>query len=399
MGIARGVAEAMQAGSWIRRMFEKGRELKSRLGPDAVYDLSLGNPLLEPPQAFRDTLARIAAEPPAGWHRYMTNAGFPEVRKAIAAHLGRKGLMHTDADHVLMCCGAGGGLNVALKTLLDPGDEVLVLAPYFVEYLYYVANHGGRPVVLQTDASFLPEPDAVARALTPRTKAVLLNSPNNPTGRVYPAALLEALAGVLARHSAATGNPVYVLSDEPYREIIHAGDTAPSIAAFYPRTLQIYSWSKSLSIPGERVGYIAVDPRVEEARSLIDGLVFSTRILGFINAPATMQRAAADLLEVTVDMATYRAKRDRVVAGLRAAGYELVTPEAAFYVFPRTPIPDDVAFCERALEDQVLVVPGSGFGRPGHFRLAYCTDDRTLDMGLKALARTAERLRGRGLGA
>ncbi len=395
MPVARGISEAMQAGSWIRRMFERGRELKARLGPDAVFDLSLGNPLLEPPAAFRRALAEIAAEPPAGWHRYMTNAGFPEVREAIAGYLGRKGLLRTTGDHVVMCCGAGGGLNVVLKALLDPGDEVVILAPFFPEYHPYVANHGGRGVVAQTDAVFLPDLAEIERHLTPRTKAVLLNSPNNPTGRVYPRALLRSLADLLERHGRACGRPVYLISDEPYREIVYGDAVAPSMAALYPHTIQVYSWSKSLSVPGERIGYIAVNPETPEARSLVDGMIFSTRVLGFINAPATMQRVAARLLDVSVDVAPYRAKRDRIVAALQAAGYELVVPEAAFYVFPKSPIPDDVAFCEKALEEMVLVVPGTGFGRAGHFRLAYCTDDHTIDEGLRRLGKVAERLRGR----
>lgn len=391
MPVARGLFEAMQAGSWIRRMFERGRDMKARVGPDAVFDLSLGNPLQEPPQAFRDALREIASEPPAGRHRYMTNAGFPEVREAIAAHLARERLLRTTGDHVVLCCGAGGGLNVALKTLLDPGDEVVVLAPYFVEYLSYVENHGGKPVVVQTDEAFLPDLAAIERALTDRTKALLLNSPNNPTGRVYPPELLKALAGILARRS----RPITILSDEPYREILHAGGTAPSVAALYPNTIQVYSWSKSLSIPGERIGYLAVDPEAPGAKDLVDGLIFSTRVLGFINAPATMQRVAARLLGLRTDVAPYREKLDRIVQSLRKSGYEFVMPEAAFYLFPKSPIADDVAFCEKALEERVLVVPGSGFGRPGHFRLAYCTDDRTIAEGLKALARTAEGLRRR----
>ncbi len=394
MIVARGIAEAMQAGSWIRRMFERGRELKARLGADAVFDLSLGNPLLEPPPEFRETLREIASEPPAGRDRYMTNAGFPEVRQAVAEHLARSGLMRTDADHIVMSCGAGGAINVTLKALLDPGDEVILLAPYFVEYLYYVTNHGGRPVVVQTDAAFLPDPEEIARKLSGRTRAILLNSPNNPTGRIYPLPLLKALGKLLERHAERTGNLVMVLSDEPYREIVYGNGTAPSITAVYPYTLQVYSWSKSLSIPGERIGYVAVPPSLPDSLALIDALIFSTRILGFINAPATMQRAAARLLGVTVDVKPYQEKRDRIVSVLRAAGYELTQPEGAFYVFPRSPIPDDVAFCERALEERVLVVPGSGFGRPGHFRLAYCTDDRTVDEGSKRLARVAEKLRG-----
>ena len=397
MAIARGIAEAMRAGSWIRRMFERGREMKARLGPDAVFDLSLGNPLLEPPKEFQQALREISSEAPAGRHRYMTNAGFPEVRQAVADHLARTGLMHTDAGHVVMCCGAGGGLNIALKALLDPGDEVLVLAPYFVEYLYYISNHGGRPVVLQTDETFLPDPAALAGALNEKTKILLINSPNNPTGRVYPAELLKDLSGMLEAHARRTGREVWVLSDEPYREMLHAGGTAPSIATVYPRTLQVYSWSKSLSIPGERIGYVAVDPAAPGADELFDGLVFATRILGFINAPGILQRAAASLLKVPVDMGPYRTKRERVLKGLKAAGYEMIDPEAAFYVFPKAPGGDDVAFCERAMdEEQVLVVPGAGFGRPGHFRLAFCADDRVIDEGLKRLGRMAEKLKNRG---
>lgn len=383
----------MHVGSWIRRMFERGRELKARLGADAVCDLSLGNPLLEPPAEFRRALSEIAAEPPSGMHRYMTNAGFPEVREAVASHLRRHGLMDTTRDLVVMSCGAGGGLNIALKTLLDPGDEVVILAPYFVEYLYYAANHGGRSVAVQTDATFLPDAAALAGALTERTRAVILNSPNNPTGRVYPEGALREVAALLEDHGRRVGRPVYLLSDEPYREMVYGPEPAASPARLYPHTIQVYSWSKSLSVPGERIGYVAVPAAMPEAKTVVDGLIFATRILGFINAPATMQRAAARLLEVPVEMAPYRAKRDRVTAALRAAGYAFVEPEAAFYVFPKSPIPDDVAFCERCLEEQVLVVPGSGFGRPGHFRIAFCTDDRTVDEGMARLARVAGKLR------
>lgn len=280
--------------------------------------------------------------------------------------------------------GAGGAISIALKALVDPGDEVLCLAPYFVEYLFYAEHCGGVPVVVETDARFELDVAAIEARLGPRTKVVMVNTPNNPTGRVYSAASLRSLTDCLRRAEARLGRSIYLISDEPYRPIVYEG-TAPNFLNDYDNSLLIYSWSKALSIPGDRIGFVAASPRCADRR-VADALIFANRTLGFVNAPATMQLAVLRLLDVPPPVETYRRLRDRTVEGLRRAGYDFVVPEGAFYVFPRSPIPDDVAFAQGALQERVIVVPGTGFGRAGHFRISFAVEEAALDGGLAALA-------------
>lgn len=391
MPVSEYVRTRMRGGSWIRRMFESGTALKARLGAENVFDLSLGNPVVEPPEAFFRALSRLSQRRGQGDHRYMSNAGFPEVRRQVAEHLRAQGILPTTADRVVMTVGAGGALNVVMRTILDPGDEVVLLAPYFVEYLYYVENHGGIPRVVETTDRFGLDLSAIERAIGARTKALLINSPNNPTGRVYPESEVAGLIDLLARRSRELGRPIYLISDEPYRSIVYDGARVPDLMGRYPDSFIVFSWSKALSIPGDRIGYVAVHEGLSDPE-MVPGLVFANRSLGFVNAPATLQLAVGDLLSVQVDVAPYRRLRDLLYDGLRSAGYDIVRPEGAFYLFPRTPIADDVRFCETALEERVLAVPGSGFGRGGHVRLAYCVDERTVRGAVEGLRRTRERL-------
>ncbi|MCU0723959.1 MAG: pyridoxal phosphate-dependent aminotransferase [Planctomycetes bacterium] len=388
MPVAQHILEAMTRASWIRKMFEKGTELKRIHGDANVFDFTLGNPILEPPKEFFDALVELARLRKDGIHRYMPNAGIPAVREAIARRLSGDGTFPgLTANHVVMSVGAGGGLNVTLKALLNPGEQVLILAPYFVEYMFYIRNHGGEPTVAETKADFDLDPAAIAAALTPKTKAVIVNSPNNPSGRLYPRASLDAFCRVLSAKEKEYGHPIYVLSDEPYRELVYSGGAPPSPAALHPNSLMVYSWSKSLSVPGERIGYVAVNPKADSPGAIADALNFTTRILGFVNAPASMQWIVAKLLSVTIDVNWYRTRRDRLVEALRDMGFDLVTPEGTFYLFPKSPDPDDLAFVNRALEERVLLVPGAGFGRKGHFRICYCVDDATIEGGIQALRR------------
>ena len=383
----------MEGASWIRRMFEEGRRLKQRLGADQVADLSLGNPVEEPPPEVAERLRQLAADPALGTHRYMSNAGFESTRASVAAHLARAtGVAYTGAN-VVMTVGAGGGLNVLLKALLDPGDEVLLLAPYFAEYRFYVSNHGGVPVVVQTDAAFRPEARAIAAALTPRTRAVLVNSPNNPTGAVYSRDDLGALAEVLTRASKAQGRPVWLVSDEPYRAVAYDGVEVPWPVALYRETLHVTSFSKDLGLPGERIGYLAVHPASPQAEDLVAAAIFTTRILGFVNAPALQQRWVEGLLEQRVDLSGYIRKRAVLLAALAAGGYEVVSPQGAFYLFPRVPRPDgdDLAFVRACVEERLLVVPGRGFGRPGFFRMSYAVTDHDVELAAGALKRLTAR--------
>ena len=379
MAVSSKVREFMEQGSWIRRMFEEGIALKSQFGEDAVFDLSLGNPILEPPEQFFSELESIAASPLPGMHRYMPNAGYPETRAAVAAQLAEETGLGFSENEVVMSCGAGGALNVVLKTLLDPGDEVVIFAPYFVEYFFYADNHGGTCVVVPSVEGFLPNVEAFEEALGDRTRVVLINSPNNPSGVLYSEELLDSLARIISRKEDELGREIFLVSDEPYRKLIFDGVEYPHIFQHHPRSIVATSHSKDLALPGERIGYIAVHPDYVDREELANGLVFCTRTLGFVNAPALMQHIVAKLQSVSVDVGVYQAKRDFIHNELTAIGYDVVRPQGAFYMFPRSPIEDDARFVAELQKHNVLAVPGRGFGMPGYFRLSFCVTDKTLE--------------------
>ena len=391
MAISGKLRKLMEEGSWVRRMFEEGIELKKRYGEERVFDLSLGNPVVEPPEPFRKELLRLAREPVRGMHRYMPNAGYPETREAVAAQLRKETGLSFTMDEVVMTCGAAGGMNVVLKSILEPGDEVIVLAPYFVEYCFYVDNCGGVPRIVDTDEAFQLDLRALEGAMGPRTRAVVINSPNNPSGVVYSGESLSALGDLLAQAESQYGREVFILSDEPYRKLIYDGLDYPHVYRYHAASVTLMSHSKDLALPGERIGYVAVNPGYAGRAELVDGLVFCNRILGFVNAPALMQHLVRVLQGVTVDVGEYQRKRDLLYGELAGMGYETVKPQGAFYFFPRCPVDDDLAFVEALLEWNVLAVPGRGFGRPGHFRISYCMEDRVLEGGLEGLRRAARK--------
>ncbi len=397
MTISKAVEQAMTGASWIRKMFTQGLRLKQEFGAENVADLSLGNPVMEPPTQVAARMHELAEAEPQGWHRYMPNAGYPSTRAAIAAHLAARTDIPYVGDNVVMTVGAGGALNVVFKGLLDHDDEVICLTPYFVEYRFYITNHGGKIVLVPTDERFRPDAAAIEAAITPRTRAVVVNSPNNPSGVVYSAEDYDALAAVLTRASEAQGRPIYLITDEPYRAISYDGVDVPWVQKHYRDTLHITSFSKDLAMPGERIGYVAVNPASEGADELVGAFTFANRVLGFVNAPALQQRLIEPLLDVTVDMAGYTDKRARLMAALEGAGYEMVRPEGAFYMFPKVPGGmDDVEFVGLCLKERLLVVPGSGFGTPGHFRLSYAVTDRDVELAVDALKRVAERVAAAG---
>ncbi len=383
MAVSNKVKGFMEQGSWIRKMFEEGIALRQRYGPDGVFDLSLGNPVAEPPQRFFDELRKIVDEQPTGLHRYMPNAGYAETRAAVASRLGEDTRLDFTADHVVMSCGAGGALNIVIKALLDPGDEVVIFAPYFVEYLYYADNHGASCKVVPPDDHFLPDFDALESTIGPRTRIVLVNSPNNPTGVVYGADVLARLAEIIRRKEAELDSEIFLVSDEPYRRILFDGMEFPHIFDHHDRSIVATSHSKDLALPGERIGFVAVSPRCNDADELVEGLTFCNRTLGFVNAPALMQQIVRHLQYTTVDVLQYQDKRDLLHGTLTDIGYSVVRPQGAFYMFPRAPTEDDVAFVDALRERRVLVVPGRGFGAPGHFRIAYCVEDATLKGALE----------------
>ncbi len=388
MPISGRVREYMQQSSWIRRMFEEGNRLRTIHGPDKVIDLSLGNPEFEPPPECRSALAAEVSAEAKGSHRYMPNAGYPETRRAVADQLARDTGLAVSGDDVVMSCGAAGGLNIALKALLDRDDEAIILAPYFPEYLFYIDNHGGVARIVKTRQDFHLDLGAIAATLGPRTKALILNSPNNPTGRMYGRAEIAALGELLLTRAP----QVYLVSDEPYKRLVFDGTRlAPPVLGAYPRTVVVGSHSKDLAVPGERIGFVAVSPDVgaEERRELVAALTFVTRTLGYVNAPALMQRVVRRLQGASVDPRAYEERRDLLCSALAAYGYDFERPEGAFYLFPRSPEPDDVAFVRRLQAKLVLTVPGSGFGTPGYFRISYCVAKETIGRALPAFADAA----------
>ncbi len=392
--VARRMHEYMEKASWIRKMFEEGARLKAIHGAENVFDFSLGNPNVPPPAAVRQRLQDVVQSSREGIHAYMPNAGLPETRERLAAHLTKEHGVSFTADHVVMTCGAAGALNIVLKALLDPGDEVVVPAPFFVEYGFYAENHGGVLVTVPTQSDFSLDLDALDRAVGLKTKVVLINSPNNPTGQIYSKESLEDLGEMLRTKSRRTRRPIFLVSDEPYRKIVYTSEKVPSIFRAYENSIVVSSFSKDLSLPGERIGYAVVHPEAEDAASVLGAMVLANRILGFVNAPALMQWILPDLLDESVDISVYKTKRDRLYQALKEAGYDLIEPPGAFYLFPKSPMEDDVEFVRLLQEERILAVPGSGFGGPGHFRLAYCVDDRTIEGALEGFARTLKKVRG-----
>ena len=369
----------MENSSWIRKMFEEGIRLKKEFGEENVFDLSLGNPVIEPPEEVRNALIESARDESHGLHRYMPNAGLADVRAVIAESLSPECKVELSANDVVMVCGAAGGLNITLKTLLDPGDEVIIFAPYFVEYLFYADNHGGKAVAVPTLDDFRLNFEALQNALNEKTKAVIINSPNNPTGVLYSRQELQELARVLKAHSDKLGKAVYLISDDPYKKITFDGVEAPNIMEFYQDSIYITSHSKDIALPGERIGFLALHPQCESAGLLMAGLIFCNRVLGFVNAPALIQRVVKQVQGVTVDVEQYRHKRDYLYNELTRIGYQVVKPQGAFYFFPKSPLEDEVEFVKKLADKKVLVVPGRGFGLPGYFRISYCLPDSVIE--------------------
>jgi aspartate aminotransferase len=383
------MAEQLARGSGIRKTWEECARMKAQFGEDAVCDFTLGNPIAPPPPGWSSALREAVAEDAPGAHRYMDNAGHGEVRRRVASYVQADSGIAVPASNVLMSCGAAGGLNVVLKALLDPGDEVITLAPFFPEYPFYVDNHGGRLCVVETGDDFQPDPQRLAAAITSRTKVVLVNSPNNPTGAVYPAAAVGAIAEVLAEAEARLGHPIYLVADDIYRRIVYDGATVPWALALYPNTIIVNSFSKDLNVAGERIGYVVVSPRAEQAQAILDACAMTTRILGFVNAPSLAQRVVSRCLEASTEMAEYRANRDVLCEAFARAGFRVQKPQGAFYLFPKCPGSHELACCADLRGRGIFVVPGSAFGRAGHFRVAYSVPHQTCLRAAAILSRLA----------
>lgn len=375
-------------------MFEEGERLAKIYGRENVYDFSLGNPFSEPPEEVTATLKKYVSGEIKGIHKYMNNAGYPDVREKIAAVLQKESKIELSLDNIVMTVGAAGGLNIVLKALLNPGDEVIIFAPYFVEYIFHTDNHGGKTVVVPPDLRTL-EPDlcALARSITPYTKAVIINTPNNPSGVVYSEEKLRAIKEIINEKENAFGTTIYIISDQPYDKIVYDDIQMPSILAIFENSILVNSFSKSLGLAGERIGYIATSSRIRDVETLNNALVFCNRTLGFVNAPGLFQKVVGDNLLLKTDTEDYQKKRDYLHHHLTRLGFECVKPQGAFYLFPKTPIPDDIAFIKSAVKYNLLLVPGTGFGCPGHTRISYCVSMDTIVNSIPAFEKLAAEYR------
>ena len=382
--------EQLQNNSTIRAMFEEGKRLAGIHGVENVFDFSLGNPNVEPPEEVKKAILEIInTENSMSIHGYMNNSGYEDVRAAIAKSINDKFSTAFTQKNLLMTVGAAGGLNVIFKTLLNPKDEVITFAPFFGEYKSYVKNYEGELVIISPNTiDFQPNLEEFKEKITPKTKAVIINSPNNPTGVIYSAETIIKLSEILREKQTEFGTDIYLVSDEPYREIAYDDTPVPYLSKYYANTIIGYSFSKSLSLPGERIGYLVIPNEVADFENIIAAANIANRILGYVNAPSLFQRVVAKCLNAKIDLETYNRNRELLYKGLLSYGYQCIKPEGAFYLFVKTPIENDVEFCTLAKKKNILIVPGSAFGCPGYVRIAYCVAYKTIEKalpGFKAL--------------
>lgn len=367
--------------------------MKQKFGEENVFDLTLGNPVMEPPAEFGEVLRDLVNNPVPGMHRYMENAGYMETREAVAKQLSIEAGMKFSGSDIVMTCGAAGGLNAVLKTLLNPGDEAVIFSPFFAEFTNYIENHDGVVRVVPSDEQFIPRLDILEKTINAKTKVVLTNSPNNPTGVIYRHDFLEKLGQLLKAKSEELGHKIVHINDEAYAALVYDGEVHNQVWSHYDQTITVTSHSKDLALPGERIGYVAVNPKIENHDQVVNGVIHCNRILGYVNASALMQRAVTHLQAVTVSIEEYEKKRDLLYDSLTGMGYSVVRPGGAFYLFPKSPLEDDVEFVKELHKRRVLVVPGQGFGTPGYFRLSYCCDDRTIKGSLEVFREVAEKMK------
>ncbi|AJA49017.1 aspartate aminotransferase [Clostridium pasteurianum DSM 525 = ATCC 6013] len=378
--------------SVIRAMFEEGKKLSKIYGEENVFDFSLGNPNVEPPDSIKKAVVEvISEESPNLVHGYMSNSGYLDVRASIADNICKKHNINLNEDNIVMTCGAAGGLNILLKTLLDPGDEVISFSPFFGEYANYVRNFNGKLVISPSNIdTFQPDLESFKDSITAKTKAVIINSPNNPTGVVYSEDTIKNLSEILEEKQRELGSSIYLISDEPYREIVYDGVKVPYILKYYKNSFIAYSFSKSLSLPGERIGYIVCHSEIEDFNNVIQALNVANRILGFVNAPSLFQRVIGKCLDSEVDINIYKKNRDLLYNHLIKIGFSCVKPDGAFYLFPKSLIPDDREFAKEAKKFNLLIVPGSTFGCPEHFRLSYCISYDKIERSLPQFDKLAQ---------
>ena len=382
----------VNSSSAIRAMFEEGKRLAEIYGAENVYDFSLGNPSVEPPSEIKEALIEVLNEEnPNMVHGYMNNSGYEDVREKIALSLNKRFDTNFGLENIIMTVGAAGGLNVILKSLLNPGDEVITFAPFFGEYRNYVSNYDGHLVIVPPNCeTFQPDLEEFEKSITAKTKAVIINSPNNPTGVVYSEDTICKLAKILNRKQQEYNKSIYLISDEPYRELVYDDLEVPYLTKYYDNTIVGYSYSKSLSLPGERIGYLVIPGEVDIYEDLVAAANVATRILGFVNAPSLIQRAVAKCLEAKVDVEIYNRNREFLYNNLVSYGYECVKPQGAFYLFVKALEQDDKKFAQEAKKHNILIVPGSAFGCPGYVRIAYCVDYEMIKRALPGFEKLAK---------
>lgn len=390
MPVSNKMKTSAENSSWIRKMFEEGARMKAKFGADNVYDLSIGNPDAPPPPEFDKILQEVAQDNTPHIHGYTPNEGFLWVRDAIAKKISVEQEMAVNGDDMIMTYGAAGGLNIALKAILNPGDEVMVLAPYFVDYLHYIDNHDGKGIIVEMDKDFNIDLDTIEAALTNKTRAIIINSPNNPSGQIYSEESLAALGALLEKASEKYNQAIFIVADEPYRKIVFDNYKVPSIFKAYRNSMVVTSYSKDLSLPGERIGHLTVHPDIDEKEILLQVLVLANRILGFKNAPALMQRVVGAFPDGSIDNDIYVKRRESICSVLQEAGYEFTKPKGSFYIFPKSPIADEVKFVSMLQDERILTVPGRGFGTPGYFRIAFCTSNEVIKKSLEGFKRAME---------
>lgn len=380
--------------SVIREMFEEGKRLAGIYGAENVFDFSLGNPSVPAPEELNRAVKDILDEEPSIFvHGYMSNAGYEDVRATIADSINRRFGTSFNQSNIIMTVGAAGGMNVIFKTILNPGDEVLTFSPYFVEYNSYVSNYDGKLVAIDPDTeTFQANIEDLERKITPKTKALIINNPNNPTGVVYSEETIKKVAAILDAKQKEYGTEIFIVSDEPYRELAYDGVEVPYITKYYNNTIVGYSFSKSLSLPGERIGYLVIPDEVDDAEQMKTAAAIATRVLGFVNAPSLMQRAVARCIDAKCDVDSYNRNREALYNGLVNLGFECIKPQGAFYLFVKSPVPDEKEFCNVAKKHNVLLVPGSSFKCAGYVRIAYCVSYDTIVNSLPRFAEIAQEM-------
>ena len=382
----------VQNNSVIRVMFEEGKRLAAIYGAENVYDFSLGNPNVPAPQEVEDSILETLKEEESTFiHGYMSNSGYEDVRETIAQDLNRRFDTKFHQGNILMTVGAASGLNIILKTILNPEDEVMTFAPYFVEYGNYVRNYDGKLVVVSPNTvDFQPNLEEFAEKITPRTKAVIINTPNNPTGVIYSDATLTRLADILRAKSAEFGTEIVLISDEPYRELAYDGAVVPYVTKYYANTVVCYSYSKSLSLPGERIGYLVIPDELTDSKDVFTAATIANRVIGCVNAPSLIQRVIKRCVDANVNLEAYDRNRNLLYNGLKECGFSCIKPEGAFYLFVKSPVENEKEFCEVCKQYNVLVVPGSSFACPGYVRIAYCVSYGQIERSLPAFRKIAE---------